>query len=150
MSFVSAEIEIDAPPQRVWEIVMDPTRLSEWVTIHRRLEEASDAPLRAGSTLRQSLSLRGVGVHVDWTVVDADPPRAAHWEGQGPAHSRASIEYLLTPLDGGRTRFRYRNDFHAPMGPLGAVASRVVMGAMPQREAQRTLDRLKALLEARR
>jgi uncharacterized protein YndB with AHSA1/START domain len=35
MSTVHAEIDIDAPIERVWETVMDPHRLGDWVTIHK-------------------------------------------------------------------------------------------------------------------
>ena len=46
MSRVEASIVIDAPPDRVREVVMDPKRLGEWVTIHRRLGPVSDVPLK--------------------------------------------------------------------------------------------------------
>jgi hypothetical protein len=55
-------------------------------------------------------------------------------------------EYTLVPLTEERTRFDYRNEFHAPLGPIGALASRALVGGMPQREAHRTLERLRALL----
>jgi uncharacterized protein YndB with AHSA1/START domain len=35
MSTVHAQIEIDAPVQRVWDTVMDPHHLKDWVTIHK-------------------------------------------------------------------------------------------------------------------
>jgi uncharacterized protein YndB with AHSA1/START domain len=147
VSVVTAEIEIQAPPEKVWEVVMDPKRLKDWVTIHRKVDRVSDAPLRDGSTLRQTLCLRGVNFHVEWTVERAQSPRHAVWEGRGPAHSTAQTEYRLEPVDNGATRFRYRNEFKAPGGPLGAAASRVVIGGVPQREANRTLRQLKELLE---
>ena len=34
-----------------------------------------------------------------------------------------------------------------PLGPLGALASRALVGGMPEREATHTLERLRALLE---
>jgi len=70
------------------------------------------------------------------------------WEGRGPARSRARTEYILSPEDDG-TRFAYRNEFHAPLGPVGAIVSRALVGGMPEREAKRTLDRLRASLETR-
>ena len=48
----------------------------------------------------------------------------------------------------GGTRFEYENEFKAPMGPLGAAASRALVGGVPEREAQASLKQLKALLEA--
>lgn len=148
MTRVHCTIEIDAPPEHVWEIVMDPRRLADWVTIHRHLDHVPSR-LQRGSTFDQTLNLRGAPLHVAWTVVDVDPPRSAVWEGQGPAHSRASIVYELAPAGEHGTRFDYTNEFKPPGGPLGAVAGRVLVGGLSQREAQRSLERLKQLAERR-
>jgi len=146
MTRVHCAIEIAAPPARVWEVVMDPHRLGDWVTIHRRVGDVP-AHLVRGSTFEHTLNLRGAHLHVFWTVVDVDPPRRAVWEGQGPAHSRAEIVYALRPHGESATLFDYTNEFKAPGGPLGAVAGRVLVGGLSQREAQRSLQRLKALIE---
>jgi uncharacterized protein YndB with AHSA1/START domain len=147
MTRVHCTIEIDAPPARVWEVVMDPRRLADWVTIHRRLGEVP-AELKRGSRFEQTLNLRGAHLHVTWTVVDLERPRRAEWEGQGPAHSRATIVYELRPDGESRTIFEYTNEFRPPGGALGAVAGRVLVGGLSQREAQRSLQRLKALIES--
>ncbi len=148
MSTVQVITKIDAPVDRVWETVMDPSKLKDWVTIHRALGEVSAQPLRRGSTMEQVLHLRGVSFHVHWTLVDVNAPNHAEWEGLGPAHSRARIRYVLCP-DGDRaTVFDYTNEFTPPGGRLGAVASRVIVGAASEHEATRSLARLKALLES--
>ena len=146
MTRVQCAIEIDAPPARVWEVVMDPQRLADWVTIHRHLGRVP-ARLRRGSTFEQTLNLRGAHLHVAWTVVDMEPPHRAVWQGQGPAHSRASIVYRLRADGENRTIFDYTNEFRPPGGALGAVAGRVLVGGLSQREAQRSLQRLKTLIE---
>ena len=140
MSEVITSITIDAPPEKVWDVVMDPHRLGEWVTIHRRLDSASD------SEMVQTLHLRGVNFHVHWELVACKAPLHAVWHGTGPARSHAETEYRLTPVDG-KTRFAYRNEFKAPMGVLGAVASRALVGGLPEREAHATLRNLKELVE---
>jgi uncharacterized protein YndB with AHSA1/START domain len=145
MTLVRCAIEIAAPPARVWEVVMDPRRLADWVTIHRRLGPVP-ARLERGSTFEQTLALRGAPVHVVWRVVDVDEPRRAVWEGRGPAHSHASIVYELTPVGEECTRFEYTNEFKAPGGALGAVAGRVLVGGLSQREAQRSLQRLEQIV----
>ena len=50
---MSTSIDIDAPVQEVWEVVMDPHRLADWVTIHRKLVSSSD------EEMEQVLCLRG-------------------------------------------------------------------------------------------
>ncbi|HEY3970228.1 MAG TPA: SRPBCC family protein [Solirubrobacteraceae bacterium] len=147
MSTVCASIEIAGTPASVWEIVMDPKRLGDWVTIHRKLRHQDDGAPQVGYRMDQQIHLRGVSVDVHWTLVQCEPEGRAVWEGRGPARSSARTEYVLHPLSGGRTRFDYRNEFHAPLGPLGALASRALVGGMPEREATRTLDRLRALIE---
>jgi carbon monoxide dehydrogenase subunit G len=148
MSSVNASIEIAAPPEAVWDVVMDPARLGDWVTIHRRLLKAPSGPPRAGDEMEQTICIRGANFRVSWELAECDAPRRAVWTGRGPARSRARTEYRLSSRDGG-TRFDYANEFKAPLGPLGALASRALVGGVPEREAKRTLARLKELLERR-
>ena len=74
-------------------------------------------------------------------------PTRAEWEGGGPARSTAIIRYDLTQEADGRTIFTYTNEFHPPGGRLGIVASRFIVGATSEREANNSLARLKTLLE---
>ena len=93
MSTVHAEIEIDAPIEKVWETVMDPHRLGDWVTIHKSVENVSPIPLRRGATMDQAMSVVGITFHVHWRLVQVTKPTEARWEGGGPAHSDALIQY---------------------------------------------------------
>lgn len=126
---------------------MDPDRLADWVTIHRRVNNVSDRPLTNGSTLEQTLCLRGLNVKVRWTVSEVRRGQVAVWEGRGPARAKAHTTYRLSPGGDHGTRFDYEVEFKAPLGPIGAAASRALVGGVPQREADKTLARLKALLE---
>jgi uncharacterized protein YndB with AHSA1/START domain len=146
VSLVATETSIAVPPQAVWDVVMDPARLGEWVTIHRGVRDVSDGRPHVGFEMTQTLHLRGVNFHVRWELAECDRPHRALWEGRGPARSKAHIEYLLNS-ENGSTRFQYRNDFKPPLGPLGAAASRALVGGISEREAEHSLERLKALLE---
>jgi carbon monoxide dehydrogenase subunit G len=146
MSVVTASILLDSPPRQVWQMIMDPTRLGEWVTIHRKLVYADDGPPRVGYTMDQQIHLRGVSLEVHWTLVECRAGECAVWEGRGPARSWARSEYLLRP-ENEHTRFDYRNEFRPPLGPVGALVSRALVGGISEREAQRTLERLRARLQ---
>ena len=146
MSTVHAEIDIKAPVGRVWDLIMDPHRFEDWVTIHRSVENVSGSPAKRGATMDQVMHIRGVTFHVHWTLVSVDAPNRAEWEGLGPAHSRARILYELADR-GGSTGFEYTNEFTVPGGRLGTVASRVIVGAVSEREAHKSLSRLKDVLE---
>jgi len=146
MSLVTATIHIDAPAADVWQLVMDPGSLEKWVTIHRRLLRADKGAAKVGYTMDQQIQMRGVSLEVHWKLAECRPCKLAVWEGRGPARSHARSEYVLEEDDGG-TRFDYRNEFRPPLGPLGALVSRALVGGMPEREAKRTLERLRTYME---
>jgi carbon monoxide dehydrogenase subunit G len=147
MSLVNASIEIQAPLLRVWETIMNPARLGDWVTIHRDVRCLTPDPLARGALMDQVLQIRGVSFKVHWTLADVRAPHMAQWIGHGPAHSEARIRYELTGDGQGPTRFEYTNEFRTPGGALGNIASRVIVGGLSEREANNSLRALKRLLE---
>jgi carbon monoxide dehydrogenase subunit G len=143
---VSAEIEIVAPPEEVYDVMMDPNRLGEWVTIHRDVSNTPDPPLTEGDSFEQKMALAGKSFKVSWTVVRADAPSAAEWKGKGPAGSGARVSYRIEESGQG-SKVRYENEFDFPAGFLGSVAGRLLVRSPAKREAEKTLARLKKLLE---
>ena len=143
---VERTIEIEAPPDRVYDLVMDPKRLGEWVTIHAGLKQSPDGDLRKGSELIQSLKLAGRRFDVHWEVVQAEKPKRVVWEGKGPVHSRAKVVYDLDADGDGKTCFSYMNEYSMPGGPLGRIAAGVLRHTA-ERESERTLEQLKRLVE---
>ncbi|WP_249012145.1 SRPBCC family protein [Conexibacter sp. DBS9H8] len=147
MTVVNASIEIAVAPDVVFATILDPNRLADWVTIHRSVKVKSANPTAEGSEMDQVLSLHGLSVTIHWTLTSVQAPTEAQWHGRGPAGSRAAIRYCLSGPAEGPTRFDYANEFTAPGGPIGKAASRVVVGPASAREANRSLAKLKALLE---
>jgi uncharacterized protein YndB with AHSA1/START domain len=145
---VSETIFLAASPQRVWDTVMDPSQLERWVTTHDSVAGAAPGPVGEGDSFTQRLRLAGKSFEVEWKVVEADAPRVARWEGEGPAGSSAWVSYRLEAEDGG-TRFDYQNEFALPGGALGKLAGGLLVAAPGRREATRSLERLRALLEDR-
>jgi carbon monoxide dehydrogenase subunit G len=142
---VERETEIAAPPQRVYDVVMDPSRLDEWVTIHHHLEGSAPDRLEHGSKLDQVLKLAGRKFHVRWTVIENEPCARVVWEGRGPVTSHARVEYAFTE-NGEGTRFSYMNQYDLPGGPLGRLAGRT-LARVTQKELDGSLQRLKGLVE---
>jgi carbon monoxide dehydrogenase subunit G len=144
---VERDITIAATPDAVWQILMDPKRLADWVSIHQKLKSAPNGRLEEGDHLVQSLRLMHKNFDVKWKVEQADKPHKAVWEGRGPVRSKAAVVYELKPDGNAGTRFHYMNEFRAPMGPLGAFFADRAFQRTSEREADTTLDNLKGLLE---
>jgi len=93
-------VDIDAPPGRVWDVLIDIDRWSEWtdsVTSARRLDQGQ---LRAGSRaeLAQPKIPKGV-----WTVTMVEPGLSFNWEQTGPG-VRTTARHRLEALPDGGTR----------------------------------------------
>ena len=138
-------VKIAAPAEQVYDVVMDPGRLEEWVTIHHHLEGSPPTPLEQGSRLTQCLKLAGKKFKVHWTVIENDPCEHVVWEGRGPVASRARVEYRFDP-NGDSTTFSYLNEYDLPGGPLGRFAGKAV-ARVTQKELEGSLQRLKSLVE---
>ncbi len=79
---------------------------------------------------------------------DVSEPEVAEWDGRGPARSKARIRYELSPKGDNCTFFEYTNEFTTPGGALGKAASKAIVGAASEREANNSLSKLKSLLES--
>jgi carbon monoxide dehydrogenase subunit G len=143
---VEREIEIKAPAQDLYDVIMDPERLKDWVTIHKRLEQAPDGGLRKGSTLTQCLKLAGQTFKVKWKVVENDRAERVVWEGQGPLRSKAKVIYEMAPAGDGATHFSYVNEYDLPGGPLGRMAGPAVR-RVTGKELDASLEKLRKLVE---
>jgi uncharacterized protein YndB with AHSA1/START domain len=148
MTAVTTETDIAAPREKVFDLLLDPHRLGEWVSAHRSVSDVPGGKLEQGSEFEQTLSLAGREFHVRWRVTELEAPRLAVWEGRGPARSKATVRYELSE-NGDGTRFLYCNDYALPGGPVGAAAGGAVSVAA-KRAMKTTLKRLKKLLEADR
>jgi carbon monoxide dehydrogenase subunit G len=142
---VERTVEIAAGAREVYEVVMDPERLGDWVTIHDHLEDAPNAQLRRGSSLTQTLRLAGQRFKVRWTVVENEFCKRVVWEGRGPVGSHALVVYRFDENERG-TRFSYMNQYDLPGGVFGRMAGRAV-SRVTEKELDGSLQKLKSLLE---
>lgn len=142
---VERSIHIAASPETVYEVIMNPACLEQWVTIHVALEDAPDGALEQGSELTQKLELAGRSFTVRWEVVENRPAKRVVWQGRGPMRSHAGVTYELEPSEGG-TCFSYTNEFALPGGPLGRIAGPVIKRVTGS-ELDRSLNRLRQLVE---
>ena len=146
MPEVREQIEIEASPQAVWDLAMDPDRLGEWVSAHQSAEGPSDGELDEGDSFKQVLCLGGQPVKVRWTLTKADEPDLAEWDADGPKGAGAKVRYRLAQANGG-TRFTYENDFDLPRGPVKLIAGKIA-GAPARRAARKSLGNLKRVAES--
>ena len=110
MHVIDTEIVIDAPPERVWEVLTRFESFPDWNPFIRRI----DGEPAVGSKLEVELEPpggRGMTFRPRVVVVEAN--RELRWLGRLLLPRIADGEHSLTlePLDNERTRFVHREEF---------------------------------------
>jgi uncharacterized protein YndB with AHSA1/START domain len=139
------EIHVDASPERVFEVLSDPSCYAEWVVGTTDVPEADAEWPAEGSEFRHE---RGIGPlrHADDTiVVESEPPRRIVLDAKLDPLGTIRITLELEPRDGG-TAVRMTEEPVA--GVLGAVHN-PLSDALLRRRNDVSLDRLRQLAEKR-
>jgi uncharacterized protein YndB with AHSA1/START domain len=126
---VSVAVEVDASPQRVWEVVSDPANLPHW---NRHIVRVTGVPaggLDRGVSYVTEMRFLGVHGRVAAEVLEWQPPRRASIRLSGLLD--ATVTSTVEPLDGGRTRLEHVVEyrFRGALGDVAAASLRLVGGA---------------------
>ena len=130
-----AEIEIEATPQRVWEVLADFAAYPDWNPFIRSVE-GDPAP---GSRLEVRIEPPGGrGMTFKPTVVEAAPGRELRWLGRvlAPRIFDGEHGFRIEPLDDSRVRFVQEERFRGALVPLfGKTLERTQHGFTAMNEA---------------
>jgi uncharacterized protein YndB with AHSA1/START domain len=138
----STTVDIAASPERVWEVLVDVERWSEWtesVTWVRRLD---DGPLRSGS--RAKINQPKVP-ETEYVVTELEPGQSFTWVATGPG-VLTTARHSIEPLPGGGSRVRLSVEQE---GWLGSLMGRFYRG-MTDRYLANEAAGLKARCEGER
>ncbi|MGN9805922.1 SRPBCC family protein [Micromonospora sp. L32] len=130
---------IDAPPQRVFDVLADGWTYSDWVvgTVHVR--DVDDTWPRVGSQLHHKAGPWPLSLHDSSTVLACEPPhKMVIKAGLWPA-GEAIVVFTLEPVGTDATRVRIGEDFAA--GPLRWIRNKLNDLVLHQRNKE-TLRRL--------
>ena len=141
---VTAEVCIEAPPERVWGMVSDIFLMPELSSELQEVTWLDGAEHQAGEGPAVGRQFTGRSAHPamgEWdtvsTVIQCDPPHCFAWAVGDPAHPGATWRFTLTPAgEGTRLEQWYQ------MGPARSGLS-IAIDAMPDKEAKIVFVRLR-------
>jgi len=108
---------IDAPPQRVWDVLFDVARWPQWTPTVDTVERLEDGPLVVGSRvrIRQPRLPRAV-----WEVTEVVEGRSFSWQAGGPGMRSVGRHQVVPDGTGSTVTLSIEQ-----AGPMGAVAALV-------------------------
>src|SRR6201996_7802001 len=136
---VAAEIGIDAPPERVWDLVSEIALMAE---LSSELQEVTWLDGVTGPAVGHRFTGRNTHPAMgEWetvsTVTECDPPHRFAWAVGDPAHPSATWRFTLKP-DGEGTRLEQWYQ----MGPARSGLN-IAIDAMPDKEQKIVFVRMR-------
>ena len=129
---VETAVEIDAPPERVWEIMSDVERWPEWTASVERAQRLDDGPLRLGSRARLK---QPKFPPVVWEVTDLEPGRSFSWTARSAGVTSVG-HHRIAPGAAGAVTVTLRLDQEGPLAPLLAFFTSKLTRRYVEAEAQ--------------
>jgi len=144
MALFRVTTHIDAPPARVWALLVDWEGSSAWMVDATTVEVLGEQREGPGTRVRAVTRIAGLPLVDEMVVTTWEPERLLavmheRWPIRGPAW------FELSP-DAGGTRFEWAEELDPPLGPLGELGGVVLRGPI-ERVLRRSLMRLRALAE---
>jgi uncharacterized protein YndB with AHSA1/START domain len=136
VAHISVSIEIDATPQRVWEVVEPVERHVDWMHDAVAIRFETDQTRGVGTRFLCDTKVGPIELVDQMEITEWRPS-----EAMGVRHTgivTGTGMFTLTPIDlGRRTRFTWAEELIVPWwlgGPIGAwIGGKLVMGAIWRR-----------------
>jgi uncharacterized protein len=117
--------EFDASPQTVWDVLMDPSKISKLLPGVEGFEVQDDKHWSA--SVKVPLGMGGLKLKFKFEQVESRPIEYAKLNAKGTgvgAIIAMDTEFNLEPLEGDRTKMNWVADIHVA-GPIGSMGQRV-------------------------
>ena len=136
MAHISVSIEIDATPQRVWEVVEPVERHVDWMHDAVAIRFETDQTRGVGTRFLCDTKVGPIELVDKMEITEWRPGEAMGVRHTGIVTGTGT--FTLTPIDlGRRTRFTWAEELIFPWwlgGPIGAwIGGKLVMGAIWRR-----------------
>lgn len=145
MALFRVTTHMDAPVERVWDVLVDWEGSAEWMVDATTVEVLT--PHREGPGVRVRAVTRIAGLPLtDVMVVTRWEPRRLIEVQHVGRPIRGLAWFAIEPAAGG-TAFEWAEELDAPLGPLGELGGVVLRGAI-ERVLRRSCAKLRAICEA--
>ncbi len=135
-----AEIEIDAPAERVWQVLTDFGKFPEWNPFIRKI----DGHAKVGARLQVQIGASGTrAMSFSPKMLNVEPNRELRWLGRLliPGLFNGEHSFIIEPLDEKRVRFVQREKFTGLLVPF--------MTKSLDRDARRGFEEMNRALKER-
>jgi uncharacterized protein YndB with AHSA1/START domain len=125
---VEFSVEVEAPPQAVWEVASDPSNLPQWDK-HVVRVRPPEGGMREGARYEVDMGFMAVQTTVRATVVEWEPPWHTQIRLDGLLVALITTSVAALPYDRSVLRHEVEYRFRGPLGGFGAMSLNALGGA---------------------
>jgi carbon monoxide dehydrogenase subunit G len=150
MASITSTTEIQAPAEKVWDLVCNLQRIPEWVGNTLEMLSVSEGPTGSGTTYRERSRIMGPWkAPTEWRITTFEAPRRQVHEGTLPMGGNATLDISLEPAgEGSRITIKMDTGYAPVMRPAGALLDGLFLQRSLQSDFDANVKRLKELVEA--
>lgn len=128
MTSVEFSVEVEAPPDRVWDVTSDPRNLPHW---DRHIVGVSlpRGGLTPGCRYEVTMQFMAIRATVRADVLEWEPPWRASVHLRGVLDATVTTTIASLPFDRSVLRHEVRYSFRGPLGRFAAASVNAVGGA---------------------
>jgi len=125
MGSIEKSAEFPVSPEKLWDVVGNPSRFDEWLNMHVKWKNEVPADLQPGVQLVQVASVLNMPNTITWTIDEYEAPRVIKLSGTGMAGVKISLTSTIAPTVTGST-VTFQTDFEGQMlvGAIGAAVEK--------------------------
>lgn len=128
MTSVEYSVEIEAPPEAVWEVTSDPLNLPHWDK-HVVRVIVPEGELAPGVRYETVMGFMGVHATIPCEVYEWEPPWRSVIHLGGPLEAVVTTSIASLPFDRSLLRHEITYRFRGPLGGFAAASVNAVGGA---------------------
>jgi carbon monoxide dehydrogenase subunit G len=128
MTTAECSVEVDAPPEAVWEVTSDPRNLPHWDR-HIVAVKMPSGGLHVASRYDVVMGFMGVRASVPCEILEWEPPWRAMVRLGGVLNATVTTSIASLPFDRSLLRHQIDYRFRGPLGSFAAASVNAVGGA---------------------
>ncbi len=146
MTKISKSIEIESSPDKVFALVLDTKKVSEFTKGDEKVEITSKGPFQVGTTVHMTSKSAGLKTELDMEVVEFEKNRKMIMHTVGASKVGLKSWWILEPTTKG-TMLTHGGEYKVPYSILGKILDKLWVRRNMEKTIEKILEEMKKALE---
>ncbi len=145
---IQRSIDINAPPEKVWPLLVDPEKILKWFTLLQKFEYTGEKHGGVGTTFYYEEKSSGQLLKLHYVVTEWMENKKIAFGVTSGSLKKDDQVWSIEPTSSG-SKFTMFEDLEMPMGVFGKIIGALFGGVMIGKNMEKILVNLKKMAEVK-